>query len=71
MYLNKKNYTGFNNTDFYNFFYLDILSYILVILSVEYFNLGYFVTGYFVPIPKNTVISYLHSNETSSHIQPL
>jgi hypothetical protein len=41
MYLNKINYTGINNIDFYHFFfYLDILSYI-----------GYFIPGYFVPIP--------------------
>jgi hypothetical protein len=42
MYLNKKNYAGINNIDFYNFFYLDILPYILVILSLDILSVGYF-----------------------------
>jgi hypothetical protein len=44
---NKKNYTGINNTDFIIFFYLDILSYILIILSLDILFIGYFNLGYF------------------------
>jgi len=38
------------------FFNLDIFSYTLVILSVEYFYFGYYSTGYFDLGPTKTLI---------------